>query len=47
MADPQSLLARIESGNERSENEGNSDLYESLPNPQVKDYVSEEEVYNH
>jgi hypothetical protein len=59
MADPQSPLAQIESGNEGNENEGSIDSYESpldpypqckrkrSSGPQDKDYVPKEEIYDH
>jgi hypothetical protein len=57
MVDPQSLVSRIESCNEESENDGSSDSYESPPDPfsqpkikrssgpRDEDYVPKEEVY--
>jgi hypothetical protein len=59
MADPQSPVGQVMSGNEQSENDGILGLYESPsdPCPSVKrkrssvpwdeDYVLEEEVYKH
>jgi hypothetical protein len=59
MADPQSPVGQIESGNEESENNGSLGLYQSPPDPcpqpkrkrssdsHNKDYVPEEEVYEH
>jgi hypothetical protein len=59
MADPQSLVGRIESRKEESENDGSSGSYESsldpFPQPKSKrssgpqdeDYVPEEKVYEH
>jgi hypothetical protein len=59
MADPQSLVAQIESRNQGSKNEESLDSYESPSNPypqckrqrssgpQDKDYVPEEELYEH
>jgi hypothetical protein len=51
MADPQSPVGQIESGNEESESNGSLGLYESKrkrsSDPHNKDYVPEEEVYEH
>jgi hypothetical protein len=59
MVDPQTPVGRIESNNEESENDGSSDLYEPPPDPYPrpkrkqssgpvdKDYIPEEEVYEH
>jgi hypothetical protein len=59
MADPQSPVGRIESGNEESENDGSLGSYESPPDPYPQpkrkrssdpldeDYVAEKEVYEH
>jgi hypothetical protein len=59
MADPQSPVGQVVSGNEKSENDGSLGSYESLSDPcpsvkrkqssdpQDEDYVLEEEVYEH
>jgi hypothetical protein len=46
MADPQTAVARIESGNEESKNEESSSSYESS-GPRDEDYILVEEVYEH
>jgi hypothetical protein len=59
MVDPHTPVGRVVFGNEKSENEGSSGSYESptdpspslkrkrSSSPQDKDYVLEEEVYEH